>query len=354
MHEELKKLIPEVKENEILAPYTTFKIGGPARYFFVAHTSDDVVKAVQAAKEYEIPFFVLGGASNILVSDKGFDGLVIVNKIQGFTAYAEGNRIFVTVGAGESWDETVARCVSQNWSGIECLSGIPGTVGATPVQNIGAYGQSVDAVIKEVRAIDSRTWTEAIFDREACQFGYRTSMFKKNSGHFIITQVTFALTPGGRPTLSYHDLKNYFTERPAPTLLEIRQAVIEIRARKGYVIMPGYESYQTAGSFFMNPIITQEQFQKLKPLIKECPDPWYWPLPDERVKVSAACLLQSAGFHKGYRKGNTGISLKHSLSLVNFGGASAQEVMAFAEEIKKRVQEKFGIALEEEVELVGF
>jgi len=202
----------EAKEYEPLAAHTTFKIGGPARYFFIAKSSEDVARAVTTAKARGVPFFVLGGGSNILVSDKGFAGLVILNRIQGFESRVNNTVAEITVGAGESWDETVARCVKNNWAGIESLSGIPGTVGAAPVQNIGAYGQSVDAVIKEVVAIDCNTMKEVCFDTRACQFSYRDSLFKQQTGRYVITRVAIALTVGGVPIVAYHDLKQYFGE----------------------------------------------------------------------------------------------------------------------------------------------
>ncbi len=353
MHDTLSVQLEKVKEHEPLAPHTTFKIGGPARYFFVARSTEDMTRAIRAAAECGIPFFVLAGGSNILVADKGFNGLVISNEIQEFRAEVRLGRALVTVGAGESWDDIVERCVSKDWAGIECLSGIPGKVGSAPVQNIGAYGQSVSTVVSSVEAIDCTDGSLRVFNNAQCEFGYRTSLFKKSQGRYSITRVTFALTPHGRPPLTYHDLKEYFSGK-SPSLLEVRSAVIEIRAKKGYVIMPEYECYKTAGSFFLNPVITGEQFRKIKDTVHGCADPWYWELPNGNVKVSAACLLQSAGFSKGYRTGEVGISPKHSLSIVNFGNAKAQEIVALANEIKARVKEKFNVALEEEVQFIGF
>lgn len=361
-----------VEENVLLAPYTTFKIGGPAKYFCIARSADEMVRAVRAAVENGVRFFVLAGGSNILVSDEGFDGLVILNEIREFRAEIQDGRAVVTAGAGESWDEIVARCVVKDFAGIECLSGIPGKVGSAPVQNIGAYGQSVGEVVESVEAVDSQSGERLTFNKTQCEFEYRTSIFKKMQGRYIITQITFALKPSGAPLIVYHDLQEYFmVHNPSlrrladplilrggdgglPSLAEVRRAVIEIRAKKGYVIMPEYECYKTAGSFFMNPIIAPEQFQKLQTVISGCADPWYWRLENGAVKVSAACLLQNAGFSKGYRRGDVGISPKHALSLVNFGNATAREVVAFADEIKARVQEKFNIKLEEEVQFIGF
>lgn len=353
MYEKLKQKLHGVKESEPLAPYTTFKIGGPARYFFVAHSADEMVRALRAATECGVLYFILAGGSNILVSDQGFEGLVILSAIKSFqTEICDGHAI-VTAGAGESWDDLVAQCVAQNWAGIECLSGIPGTVGAAPVQNIGAYGQSVGEVVEGVEAIDASSGALVTLNKAQCEFGYRTSIFKKTRDRYTITRVTLALKPDGAPLVAYHDLKEYFGGRK-PALSEVRQAVIEIRARKGYVIMPEYKCYKTAGSFFMNPVIAQEQFQKLLLLIRGCPDPWYWLLENGTVKVSAACLLQNSGFSKGYRQGEVGISPKHALSIVNFANATARDIVALAQEIKTAVQEKFGIALTEEVQSVGF
>ncbi|MDO8505698.1 MAG: UDP-N-acetylmuramate dehydrogenase [bacterium] len=387
MTDKLKTGLPEVKENEPMAAHTTFNIGGPARYFFVARSSDDVVRAVTAARAVGIPFFIMGGASNILVSDKGFDGLVIRSEIFGCSFTKDGDQVIATVGAGEIWDDFVAQCVERDLAGVECLSGIPGTVGAAPVQNIGAYGQSASDIIFEVCAIDSKTNAEVRFDRAECEFGYRESIFKREAGRFIITQVTFAFKQNGVPTIMYRDLIEYFHNSPTegrsaalhvplshrnsgaserqapalqsgqgegPTLKEVRKAVIEIRARKGYLIMPEYECYQTAGSFFKNPVISKTQFQKLQPMVNECPGVWYWPQGNGDIKVSAACLLQSAGFQKGYRKGNAGISPKHSLSLMNYGGATATEIVALFSEIQTAVREKFEIELVPEVQWIGF
>ena len=373
MTEDLREKLKGVEENVILAPYTTFHIGGVAKYFFTAKSADDMMRAVSAAVECSVPFFVLAGGSNILVSDQGFDGLVILSQIHGLHTELKRGKAIVTAGAGESWDIIVARAVENNWAGIECLSGIPGTVGAAPVQNIGAYGQSVGEAVQSVEVVDSRDGTRVTFNNAQCGFGYRTSILKKARGRYIITKVILALTPNGAPLIAYHDLQEYFPSPPPlsggegdrakarsgegatiPSLAEVRNAVIEIRARKGYVIMPEYECYKTAGSFFMNPIVSREQFEKLQSIIQGCYDPWSWPFPNGQVKVSAACLLQSAGFPKGYRRGVVGISPKHSLSIVNFGNATAREVIALAEDIKKSVQEKFGIKLEEEVQLVGF
>lgn len=357
MIEGLRKQLGEVRENEPLAPYTTFQIGGPARYFFAAHTTEDVERAVQVALQCQMPFFVLSGGSNILVSDAGFAGLVILNTIKGLQWRIADDSVTVVAGAGENWDALVAQCVGKNLVGVECLSGIPGAVGAAPVQNIGAYGQSVDSVIEKVEAVDATTGACRVFSRAQCEFGYRTSIFKQAQGRYIITRVTFKLNVHGEPRVAYHDLQQYFAGK-TPTLAQVRQAVIEIRARKGYVIMPEYECYKTAGSFFMNPIISAEQFEKVCSVVLReanggCADPWFWKLADEQVKVSAACLLQSAGFSKGYRRGAVGISPKHALSIVNFAQATAREVLALAQAIKVRVREKFGIELQEEVQLVG-
>lgn len=349
----LKKRLPEIKENVLLAPHTTFKIGGPARYFFEARSTEDMVRAVSAAHQNGVKFFVLAGGSNILVSDRGFDGLVIFNQVKGIRTELKDGKAEVTAGAGENWDKIVELCVENNWAGIECLSGIPGRVGAAPVQNIGAYGQSVDAVIGSVEAVDSKDGTRITFDKAKCEFDYRTSVFKKAKGRYIITEVTLVLTPNGAPLLAYHDLKQYFGDIK-PSLSEVRKAVIEIRAKKGYIIMPGYESYKTAGSFFTNPILSRDEFEKLRHKIDGCPMPWYWELTTGKVKVSAACLLQSAGFPKGYRMNEVGISPKHSLSIVNFGNARAQDVVMLMSIIKTKVRDTFGIQLEEEVQLVGF
>jgi UDP-N-acetylmuramate dehydrogenase len=255
-----------LQENIPLAPLTTFRIGGPARFYVEANSPAVVQEGVTFASSRNLPLFVLGGGSNLLVADEGWPGLVLRVAITGSQEVGEDEgRILFEVGAGESWDNFVFRASAANCAGIECLSGIPGSVGGTPVQNVGAYGQEVSESIESVQAFDLKDNQVRELCREACGFGYRSSIFNTSErGRFIILQVTYALNPGGAPCLRYVDLKRYFENRQAaPTLMETREAVRQIRARKGMLIVEGDPDCRSAGSFFKNPVLSDEQHKDL-------------------------------------------------------------------------------------------
>lgn len=345
----------EIKENYPLAPLTTFGVGGNAKYFVEAETTDDIIKAFQFAGEKKIPVFVMSGGSNILVSDYGFDGLVVVNKIKGFKSTKKDVQALVSVGAGENWGEFVKLAVENNWAGVELLSGIPGSVGGAPVQNIGAYGGEASQVIKEVFVYDLKDGKVKRLAKEECEFDYRKSIFNtKHPGRYVILEVVFELHVSGEPKLVYHDLKLHFEGKPKPSLKDVHLAVLEIRARKGMVIHPEYESFKSAGSFFKNPIISKEMFGKLKAKVGEGESKWFWPQPDGRTKVSAAKLIELAGFKKGFKMGNAGISPKHTLALINLGNAKAEDIVDLAKAIQEKVRKEFSVKLEPEVQFVGF
>ncbi len=335
----------EIKSNQLLSELTTFRIGGPASFFAEVASMDELNQAMEFAKSKNLAVFVLGGGSNILVSDSGFDGLVIRNKMKGLTIQDSGG---VIVGAGENWDDVVAAAGKKNLAGVECLSGVPGSAGGAVVQNIGAYGQTVGDLVTKVYAVDLATGEEKHFSADECQFVYRNSMFKKNPGKYIVTKFELRLNPSGSPMISYPQVKKHFEKISNPTLQQVREFIIQIRASKGYVIMEGFERFNTAGSFFKNPVVNDQLFEKLKPMFGDETLNRFWQMPNG-VKLAAAFLLQEAGFEKGYREGNVGISPKHSLSLVNFGGGTANEVLELAKKIKSVVLEKFGVELEEEV-----
>lgn len=348
----------QVKENINLYPFTTLNVGGKAKYFVSVSTEDELKEAVNFAKENALPIFFLGGGSNILVSDDGFDGLVVLKGISGFDYSVENGAAMVTVGSGENWDDVVRRTVELGFAGIECLSGIPGMVGAAPVQNIGAYGQEVSNVIREVRAYDLKTNTFVELSNNECKFGYRKSLFNTyEKGRYVITKVILELVPNGKPTLKYHDLQAKFADNAIPTLSEVRDAVIEIRRSKGAAYVGGELEFKSAGSFFKNPIVSREVFESVKKVMEgmEQPaTPWFWDLPNGKVKIAAAYLLEKAGFTKGYKMGKAGISPKHALSLINLGGANAEDIINLAKEVIKGVEDKFGIRLEAEPLMVGF
>src|SRR5713226_3670325 len=348
-----------IQENVPLAPLTTLQVGGAARYFAELKREDDVREAARFAKTH-LPLFVLGGGSNLLVADSGWQGLVLRVAIGGITTQstdAPGNAVLFSVGAGVNWDDFVAQAVVQNGAGVECMSGIPGSVGGTPVQNVGAYGQEVAETIESVQAFDLRDGEVRELCNEACGFSYRTSIFNTSErGRYIILRVTYSLTPDGAPRIAYADLKKYFAGRShSPTLAETRDAVRRIRASKAMLITPGDEDCRSAGSFFKNPVLSAEQYQELsqRALARGLQIPSY-PALDAQRKVSAAWLVEHSGFSKGYDSGRVGISRKHALAIVNRGEATADEVLALKNQIQERVQEIWGIPLDAEPVFVGF
>lgn len=346
-----------VQENIPLTPLTTLKVGGPAQYFIEAKSVSEVQEAAAFARSKEISMFVLGGGSNLLVADSGFSGLVLKIGIAGIEARAAYGQMLFHVGAGEEWDKFVASAVARNCAGIECLSGIPGSVGGTPVQNVGAYGQEVAEAIQSVSVLNLQNGEISEMKNDQCGFRYRTSIFNTDQkGRYIILSVTFALVPNGAPRLSYADLKNHFVGwRQTPSLADVREAVRKIRARKGMLITAGDEDCRSAGSFFKNPVLSAEVFEKLARLAaeKNLQIPSYPALEAQR-KVSAAWLVEHSGFSKGFTHGNVGISRKHALAIVNRGQASAAEVIALKNHIQERVQELWQIELEPEPVFVGF
>jgi UDP-N-acetylmuramate dehydrogenase len=349
-----------LQENITLAPLTTLKLGGPARFFVEAKTVGEVQEAATLARSGDLPLFVLGGGSNLLVSDSGFPGLVLKIAITGIdqrSGYDEDGKVLFDVGAGEPWDRFVSHAVIAQCAGVECLSGIPGSVGGTPVQNVGAYGQEVSETIDSVLALDCNDGQVRELCHDACGFGYRSSIFNTTERErFIILRVTYALEPGGEPHLAYADLKRHFDGREAvPSLAETREAVRHIRALKGMLIVPGDPDCHSAGSFFKNPVLTERQHEALtqRAKVRGLSVPSY-PALETHKKVSAAWLVERSGFAKGYGFGHVGISSKHALAIVNRGGGTAAEVLALKEQIQRRVEEIFGVRLEPEPVMVGF
>lgn len=346
-----------VRENVPLAPLTTLGVGGRARFFAEAGSAAEVRQAVHQAAERRLPLFVLGGGSNLVVSDAGWPGLVLRIRIIGMEERDEGGKINFEVGAGEEWDRFVARAVARNCAGVECLSGIPGSVGGTPVQNVGAYGQEVSETIESVQALDLKDGQLRELCNPACGFAYRTSIFNSSErGRYIILGVSYALTPGGQPRIEYADLKRYFSGRSGtPSLAEARDAVRNIRAGKAMLIVPGDEDCRSAGSFFKNPVLTANQHQQLSRRAEamglQVPS---YPALSAQHKVSAAWLVEHSGLARGYTRGPVGISRKHALAIVNRGGATAADVIALKNEIQQRVADTFEIQLLPEPVFVGF
>ena len=341
----------DIQEHIALAPFTTLKIGGPARYFVKARSEEEVLEALEFAQSRSLDVFILGGGSNLLVSDAGFDGLVLQIALRGITSDGqEGGIVNVTAASGDDWDTIVSYAVERDLAGIECLSGIPGFVGGTPVQNVGAYGQEVSETITAVRCLDRETHEIVDLSNGDCGFSYRTSIFNSISrNRYIVLSVAYALRVRGEPRVIYKDLTEYF-RGSSPSLAEVRDAVLTIRRRKSMVIDPADPNSLSAGSFFKNPVIERSHLDLLRGQFADIPNFDF----GERVKIPAAWLIEKAGFHKGFSLGKAGISSKHTLALINRGSATAAEIIELKNQIQHAVHSKFGIELQPEPIFVGF
>ena len=349
-----------------LADYTTLGLGGPARSFVAASTESELIAAVTAADTTDEPVLLIGGGSNLVIADDGFSGTVIHLNTRG-VSYAEAGdgRADVTVSAGEDWDDVVAGTVAEGLAGLECLSGIPGRAGATPIQNVGAYGHEVAEVITTVRVFDRLRRQIQIIPNERCRFSYRTSMFKSGEpGRYVVLAVTFRLAsePLSMPVKYAELAAELDVEMGARAGVgEVRSGVLKIRARKGMLLNPGDPDSRSVGSFFTNPVLNAEQFARLESAAARAPGATGAPGPvprfdagDGLVKVPAAWLIEHAGFGKGYgAPGRARISSKHTLALINAGGATTADLLALAREIRGGVRAAFGVALDPEPTLVG-
>ena len=346
-----------IQENIPLAPFTTLQVGGPARYFAEAGSEAEVIEATQLAKNRQLPLFILGGGSNLVVADSGWPGLVLRVAIDGIISQNEKDTALFTAGAGVDWDSFVAHTVAANCAGVECLSGIPGSVGGTPVQNVGAYGQEVSETIESVRALDLKKDRIVTLPKPTCGFRYRASIFNTTErGHYVILRVSYRLKHGATPSLKYADLQEYFAGRTeTPSLADVRVAVRQIRRGKGMLIVDGDPNCRSAGSFFKNPVLRQPQFKELEDRANQrgLEIPNYRAL-GARRKVSAAWLVEHSGFSKGYMLGPAGISQEHALALINCGNARAADIVLLKEKIQQAVQATWGILLETEPVFVGF
>jgi UDP-N-acetylmuramate dehydrogenase len=335
-----------------LADHTTLRLGGPARAWVRATTEDALVEAVADADQAGEPVLVLAGGSNVVVADEGFDGTVVEVATTGVRADHEGadptcGGVLVTSAAGESWDALVARAVDGGWVGMEALSGIPGSVGATPIQNVGAYGQEVSQTLASVRVWDRRLRGVRTFAAADCGFGYRTSRFKADPGRHVVLEATFQLRQGDLAApVAYAELARILGVAPGerPAMADVRRAVLELRRSKGMVLDPDDHDTWSAGSFFTNPVVAAEELPDGAPS---------WPQADGRSKTSAAWLIEHAGFGKGYGEGAARLSGKHTLALTNRGSATTTELLALAREIRDGVESRFAIRLVPEPVLVG-
>lgn len=336
----------------------TLGLGGPARHFVSVGDLDALRAALRWADARGLDVAVLGGGSNVVVADAGFDGLVIHTGQRGVALLPDGGRVLVTAAAGEPWDELVERTVAEGLAGLECLSGIPGLVGATPIQNVGAYGQEVAETIHAVQVMERATLDLRWLSPSTCGFGYRHSRFKEEPGRYVVLAVTFALAPGGAPKRAYDELSRALPEHAS--LPEVRQAVLSLRRRKSMVLDPDDENRRSVGSFFTNPVLPEAQ---ARAALQRAVDTGAAATADEvprypagpgRIKLAAGWLIERAGIRRGQRHGQAGVSSRHALSLVHHGGGSTAELLELAQAVQQAVHGRFGVWLQAEPAFLGF
>ncbi len=343
-----------IKDNYPIAELTTFEIGGKARYFAEPASLQQMTEVISWAHQSDLPIYPIGGGSNILASENGYPGILLRPNNQRIESQPleKENRVLVRADAGIIWDDFVAYTVERGWQGIECLSAIPGRVGASPIQNIGAYGQEVAHTIHAVEVLSLSDGTPATIPASDCHFAYRSSIFKTNfRQRYLITAVQFLLSPNKLPELRYRDLKNYFADKPQPSLAELRQAIIAIRRSKSMIHDANDPNHRSAGSFFLNPIIPQDKAQQLAQRYPQMP---IYSAPEGFAKLSAAWLMDQSGFHKGFTLGKAKLSDNHNLCLVNTGDAQAEDIINLAQLIQQHVKDDFQIELIAEPNMLGF
>ncbi len=346
----------QVREHVVLASHCTLGVGGPARFFLEAHDEPTVLGALDWAKAHGVPLRALGGGSNLVVADPGIDALVVRIGLRGLTTREAAGAVELTAAAGEPWDAVVAFAVAHGWAGLECLSGIPGLVGATPIQNVGAYGQEVSETLTALRALDATTGRIVTLARDDCGFAYRDSRFKSvEPGRYLILAVTYRLAPGGAPCVRYAEVERHLAARGlgAPSLGDVRDSVLAIRRSKSMVIEADDENRRSCGSFFTNALVTAADAERVARIAGEADMP-RWPQPDGRVKLSSAWLIERAGFRRGHREGPVGLSSRHALAIVVHDGGRAADVVAFARRVTAVVEGRFGVQLTPEPVHWGF
>jgi UDP-N-acetylmuramate dehydrogenase len=345
-----------LQEHVPLAGYSTIGLGGEARYFALCRSEEDIQQALRFAREHALRVQVLGGGSNTLFADQGFNGLVLRVGLEGISYREEGEWCIVSASAGEEWGDLVKGCIQRGLGGVECLSGIPGKVGATPIQNVGAYGQEVGDTIISVDTLERDSLATVGFPGRECEFEYRQSRFKgKDSGRYIVTRVTFRLQREALPSIRYPELRKQIESqidlhvlgRGRPALEAVASAVVALRRKKSMVLDPKDGQSKSLGSFFMNPVISPEAFEHLRDRCGNVPSF----AAEGGVKVPAAWLVEQAGFRKGYRRGGAAISANHALALVNLG-TTTEELLVLAHAIQEGVRRQFGISLEMEPVIV--
>jgi UDP-N-acetylmuramate dehydrogenase len=350
----------DVRADVPLAPLVSLELGGRAAFFARVEDEAGVAAALRWAAEHSSPTFVLGGGTNVVVADAGFPGLVLQLATRGVTFEEAGDRVLVTAAAGEPWDEVVEACVARGLAGIECLSGIPGLAGATPIQNVGAYGQEVSDTIRSVRVMDRASLVVRDVDADTCAFGYRDSAFKRAPDREVVLSVTFALRAGGAPTVRYAELADALAgAQQPPTVEDVRTTVRALRARKSMLLDASDPNRRSVGSFFTNPVLSVEEAELVVAraiaagVASSDRDVPRFRTADGRVKLAAGWLIERAGIAKGLRRGPVGVSTRHALALVHHGGGTTADLLALAREVRDAVRERFGIDLAPEPVLVG-
>ena len=346
----------ELREHVALGPLTTLGVGGAARYFVRATSEAEILEALGWAGNSGIPVRVLGGGSNLVVSDDGFDGLVLAVWLHGLSFSSPSGDAELTTMAGEPWDSVVGHAVARGLAGLEGLSGIPGSAGATPIQNVGAYGQEVAETIVSVRVVDRSLLSALEFSAAECRFSYRDSFFKSEAPErYVVTEVRFALSERAPAPVRYPDLQRELEARglEAPTLSDVRQCVLAVRGAKSMLLDPNDVNGRSCGSFFLNPIVDAETAARIGKLADGTSLPRY-AQDDGRVKLAAGWLIEQSGFQKGMRDGNVGLSTKHALAIVAHAGATASEVTALCQRIQAGVRERFDVELTPEPNFWGF
>lgn len=343
-----------------LASRTSLGLGGPAQHLVEARDESVVIDALQWAKIRALPVLVLGGGSNLVIGDGGWAGLVLRMGLRGISRNRSAGRSRLTVAAGEPWDALVAWTVEQGLAGLECLSGIPGSVGATPIQNVGAYGQEVADVITAVDVWDRRRGERRRLSPAQCAFGYRDSALRRDPDAAVVLAVELSLRPGGAPTVRYGELARALEgQGSAPTLRAVRERVLQLRRGKSMVLDPDDPNRRSAGSFFTNPVVDPAVARAVidtarrEGLVSEAQQVPRYETPDGRVKIPAAWLIEASGLRKGQQQGSVGISSRHALALVHHGGGTTAELLAFARMVRDRVRERFGVELRPEPVLAG-
>lgn len=337
-----------------LAPLTTLGLGGPADVFLRATTDAALARGLDWARNAGLPVLVFGGGSNLVIGDEGFGGLALQVATRGIASRTTAEGIEVSAAAGEPWDAFVDFVTTEGWAGLECLAGIPGLVGATPVQNVGAYGQEVAETLLRVRVLDRETLAVRWLDARALDFAYRDSLLRREPTRFVVLEVVFGLRPGGLPSLRYGELARALADEPLPSLARVRQTVVALRRKKSMVLDAKDPNTQSAGSFFVNPVVdaaTADAVRQKAVALGLVPAPDQvpsWPLEGGRVKLAAGWLIERAGFARGERWGAVGLSSAHALALVHHGGGTTRALVALARRIQQGVEERFGVRLEPE------